>query len=112
TSQTFGVTFRRAVDMTALRARTDQTRTPNFPYFQGQAPQKQAQGVDGEIGYNVAGSNATRISNAAAKDRRMEIYHHPLTIVRAALDPAAKLANSRSLDSQRVVDVTTANGLL
>lgn len=110
-SQTFGVTFTRAVDLAAGRTRTEQTRTPNFPYFQGQAPQKQAQGIDGEVGYNVAGSNATRISNAAAKDRRMEMYHHPLTIVRAALDPAAKLANPRTQDNQRVVDVTTANGL-
>jgi glyoxylase-like metal-dependent hydrolase (beta-lactamase superfamily II) len=110
-SQTFSVTFTRAVDVAAGRARTEQTRTPNFPYFQGQAPQKQTQGIDGDVGYNVAGSNATRISNAAAKDRRMEIYHHPLTIVRAALDPAAKLANPRTQDNQRVVDVTTANGL-
>ncbi len=110
-AQTFSVTFTRAVDVAAERARTEQTRTPNFPYFQGQAPQKQVQGIDGEVGYNVAGSNTTRISNAAAKDRRMEIYHHPLTIVRAALDPAATLANPRTQDNQRVVDVTTANGL-
>ena len=41
----------------------------------------------------------------------MEIYHHPLTIVRAALDPAATLANPRTQDNQSVVDVTTANGL-
>ncbi len=111
TSQTFAVTFRRAIDVTALRARTDQTRTPNFPYFQGQAPQKQAQGIDGEIGYNVAGTNTTRIPNATAQDRRMEIYHHPLTSVRAALDPASTLANPRTQDNQRVVDVTTPNGL-
>src|SRR5688572_32848109 len=57
-SQTFGVTFTRAVDVAAGRARTEQTRTPNFPYFQGQAPQKQTQGIDGEVGYNVAGSTA------------------------------------------------------
>ena len=110
-SQTFSVTFTRSVDVAAGRARTEQTRTPNFPYFQGQAPQKQVQGIDGEVGYNVAGSNTTRISNAAAKDRRMEIYHHPLTMVRAALDPAVTLANFRTQDNQRVVDVTTADGL-
>ena len=86
-------------------------RAPNFPYFQGQAPQKQAQGIDGEIGYNVAGTNTTRIANAAAQDRRMEIYHHPLAIVRAALDPASTLAHPRTQDNQSVVDVTTPNGL-
>ena len=55
--------------------------------------------------------NATRASNAAGRDRRAEIYHHPITIVRAALDPAAKLANARTAGDQRVVDITTANGL-
>src|SRR5438270_856226 len=42
TSQTFTVTgYKRAVDVAAGRARIEQTRTPNFPYFQGQAAQKQ-----------------------------------------------------------------------
>lgn len=111
TSQTFTVNgYKRSIDVAGGRARIEQTRTPNFTYFQGQAPQKQVQGVDGDVGYNVAASgNATRISNAAAKDRRTEIYHHPVTIVRAALDPAAKLA--RNPDDQSAVDITTANGL-
>ena len=54
---------------------------------------------------------ATRAADDVAKDRRAEIYHHPITIVRAALDPAAKLANPRTQDNQSVVDITTANGL-
>jgi glyoxylase-like metal-dependent hydrolase (beta-lactamase superfamily II) len=114
TSQAFAISgYRRAIDLAAPRARTEQTRTPNFAYFQGQQPQKQIAGIDGDVGYNVAANGtATRVANAAAKDRRVEIYHHPLTIVRAALDPAAKLANPRSANNQRVVDVTTASGLL
>jgi glyoxylase-like metal-dependent hydrolase (beta-lactamase superfamily II) len=67
--------------------------------------------VAGDVGYNVApDGSATRIANAAAKDRRVEIYHHPLTIVRAALAPGATLANARTANGQRVVDVTT-NGM-
>lgn len=113
TSQTFTVSFTRKVDVAAGRARTEQTRTPNFPYFQGQAPQKQVLGIDGEVGYNVAANGtATRVLNAAARDRRMEIYHHPLTIVRAALDPGSKLTNPHTQDDQRVVDITTPNGNL
>jgi hypothetical protein len=46
-----------------------------------------------------------------AKDRRAEIYHHPIKIVRAALDPEAKLENPRTAGNERVVDVTTSNGL-
>jgi glyoxylase-like metal-dependent hydrolase (beta-lactamase superfamily II) len=114
TSQAFMITdYRRAIDLAGGRARTEQTRTPNFTYFQGQQPQKQVVGIDGDVGYNIAPiGTATRVPNATAKDRRVEIYHHPLTIVRAALDPAAKLANPRSANNQRAVDVTTANGLV
>jgi glyoxylase-like metal-dependent hydrolase (beta-lactamase superfamily II) len=112
-SQAFVVTgYKRSIDLVNLRARTEQTRTPNFAYFQGPQAQKQVLGVDGDVGYNVApNGNATRVSNAAAKDRRAEIYHHPLEIVRAGLDPAAKLASPRTAGNEQVVDITTANGM-
>ena len=91
----------------------EQTRTPNFTFFQGQQPQKQVLGVDGDVAYNVAANgNATRAGEAVAKDRRAESYHHPITIVRAALDPAAMLSNPRTQDNQSVVDITTADGLM
>jgi glyoxylase-like metal-dependent hydrolase (beta-lactamase superfamily II) len=113
TGQTFTVTnYRRTVDVAGGRARVEQTRTPNFMYFQGPQPQKQVLGIDGEVGYNIAASgNTTRVSNAAAKDRRADLYHHPLTIVRAALDPSAKVGNPRTLDNHSVVDITTGDGL-
>src|SRR5438552_8876439 len=113
TSQMFTVTgYKRAVNVAAGRARIEQTRTPNFTYFQGQAPQKQVLGIDGNVGYNVAANgSATRVPDPVANDRKAEIYHHPITIVRAALDPAAKLSNPRNQDNQSVVDITTANGL-
>src|SRR5439155_1175841 len=112
-SQMFTVTgYKRAVDVPAGRARIEQTRTPNFTYFQGQAPQKQVLGIDSNVGYNVAANgSATRVPDPVANDRKAEIYHHPITIVRAALDPAAKLSNPRNQDNQSVVDITTANGL-
>ena len=112
-SQAFTLTeYTRRIDVGAGRQRVEQTRTPNFAYFQGPAPQKQVLGVDGDVAYNIAPSGtATRVSNAVAKDRRADMSHHPVTIVRAALDPAAKLANPRTLDKERVVDVITANGV-
>src|SRR5688572_24035507 len=90
TAQSFTVTgYKRSVDLAGRRARTEQTRTPTFVFFQGQAPQRQVLGIDGEVAYNVApNGNVTRASNAVAADRRIEFHHHPLTIVRAALDPA------------------------
>ena len=103
--------YKRAIDVAGRRVRLEQTRTPNFAYFQGMAPQKQVQGLDGDVAYNVApNGTATRAANTVAKDRKAELYHHPLTIVRAALDPAAKLANPRTAGNERVVDVTTADG--
>jgi glyoxylase-like metal-dependent hydrolase (beta-lactamase superfamily II) len=113
TSQNFAVTgYKRAIDIGEGRVRVEQTRTPNFPYFQGQQAQKQVLGIDGDVAYNVAASGtASRASETVLKDRRADLYHHPVTIVRAALDPAAKLSNPRTQDNQSVVDITTAEGL-
>jgi glyoxylase-like metal-dependent hydrolase (beta-lactamase superfamily II) len=110
--QSFQVSgYKRTIDVAGGRARTEQTRTPNFAYFQGPQPQKQVFGVDGDVAYNVgANGNATRASNTVARDRRAEMYHHPITAVRAALDAGAKLTNPHDADGQRVVDVAAANG--
>jgi glyoxylase-like metal-dependent hydrolase (beta-lactamase superfamily II) len=111
--QTFTVTsYKREIDLAGGRMRVEQTRTPTFPYFQGQQPQRQVLGVAGDVGYNVApDGSATRVPNAVAKDRRVELFHHPLTIVRAALAPDATLANARTANGQKIVDVTT-NGVV
>jgi glyoxylase-like metal-dependent hydrolase (beta-lactamase superfamily II) len=113
TSQTFTVSdYRRSIDVPGGRVLIEQTRTPNFTFFQGQAPQTQVLGLDGDVAYNVgANGNATRASVAVATDRRAEYYHHPVTIVRAALDSATTLANARALDTEPTVDVTTAEGI-
>src|SRR6185503_19940404 len=46
--------YRRSIDVNAARVRIEQTRTPNFVYFQGNQPQHQVFGVDGEVGYTTA----------------------------------------------------------
>lgn len=110
--QTFTVSaYKRAVDVAGGRARTELTRQPTFTFFQGPAAQTQIAGIDGAIGYNVApNGNATRIADPAANDRRAEFVHHPLTAVRAALDPMAKLANPRTEGSESIIDVSTPSG--
>ena len=111
--QSFQVSgYKRTIDVAGARSRTEQTRTPNFAYFQGPQPQKQVSGIDGDVAYNIAASGtATRASNTVAKDRRAELYHHPITAVRAALDSGAKLSNPRDANGQRAVDVTTGRGV-
>jgi glyoxylase-like metal-dependent hydrolase (beta-lactamase superfamily II) len=113
TGQTFTIAnYRRAIDVAGGRARTELTRSPNFPFFAGQAAQKQVQGFDGEVAYNVAANGtATRAATPVATDRRTEIYHHPITAVRAALDPMSTVTNRRSEGGETLVDVKTANGV-
>jgi glyoxylase-like metal-dependent hydrolase (beta-lactamase superfamily II) len=108
TGQTFTVTtYRRAIDVAGGRARTELTRRPNFTFFQGPAPQRQVNGIDGAVGYNVAPNGAaTRVADAVANDRRAANFHLPLTAVRAALDPMAKVGNVRTEGNESLVDVT------
>lgn len=111
--QTFSVSaLKRQVDVPGRRSRTELTRTPNFPYFQGQAPQQQVQGVDGDVGYNVpATGTATRTSASVAEERRADFYHHPVVIIAAALASRATVTNIRQEGGERRADVTTDNGV-
>ena len=113
TSQLFTLAaYRRDLDVARGRVRVEQTRTPNFAYFQGNQPQKQVLGFDGAVGYNVSpNGTATRVSTAVANDRRAEIYHHPITVIRAALGPSATLSNPHALGNERIVDIEAENGL-
>ncbi|MGQ0736412.1 MAG: MBL fold metallo-hydrolase [Acidobacteriota bacterium] len=110
--QTFTVSgWRRVIDVGGKRTRTELTRTPSFPYFQGQAPQRQTQGLDGDVAFNVAPTgSASRVAAAAARDRQAEFYHHPLTIVRAALAPETKVSLVGSEGSERIVELATSDG--
>jgi hypothetical protein len=102
--------FKRSIDLVNGRTRVQQLRTAQF-LFAGATIQRQNQALDGDVAYNVGQEgNATRAGEAAARERRIELLHHPITIVRAALDPAAKVTNLRQQGIDRVVDVTTAKG--
>jgi glyoxylase-like metal-dependent hydrolase (beta-lactamase superfamily II) len=105
--------YRHAIDIAGARALFEQTRTPTTPNFSGQAPARQVQGIDGEVAYNVAANgNRTRTANeVTSRARRANIYHHPLTVLRAALAPAATIANLRTDGHETLVDVTTADGI-
>jgi len=99
--------YRRAYDLTASRARFEQSRTALYAFFAGHIPGKSVQAVDGDVAFNIGGSGAaTRVWNErAVADQRVDYHRHPLTIVRAALDPAAALSNGRVQGAERLVDV-------
>lgn len=108
---TFKVTeYRRTYDLANGRMHLQQVRTAQFP-FANAVVTRQNQGLDGDIAFNV-GANAmpARASDEAARTRRLEMLQHPITVVRAALDPMARLTNLRTEDGQPHVDVTTAKG--
>ena len=102
--------YKRATDLASGRTRVQQVRTAQF-LFAGATVQRQDQGLDADVAFNVGeGGQATRAGEAAARDRRIELLHHPITIVRAALDPAARVANLRMNGGDELVDITTAKG--
>jgi len=108
TGQTFAVSgYRRAIDVEGRRMRVQQTRTPNFLYFQGQAPQTQVFGIDGDAAYTVgANGSPTRTGAATARDRQAELFHHPLVLVAAAAQGKASVANVRTEDNEQLADIT------
>jgi glyoxylase-like metal-dependent hydrolase (beta-lactamase superfamily II) len=85
---------RRVLDLSGPRARVEQTRTPNFLYFQGSQAVRQVSGFDGEVAYSIAANgNANRQGAAAARERRIDFYHHPLTIVYAMIGSPQSVRN-------------------
>ena len=76
--------------------------------------------LDGDVGYNIGGgflaapTTATPqpqpAGTAAVRQRRVEMLAHPITIVRAALDPSTKLSNLRKQGNLQLVDVTVRQG--
>ena len=110
--QTFAVTrYRRTIDIAGDRSQIELTRVPKFTYWQGLAAQRQVQGVDKTMGYNVSPTGgASRVSAAVVDDRRAELLRHPVVAVRAALDPAARLTNARTEHGESSVEVATSDG--
>jgi hypothetical protein len=108
---TYKVTdYVRTIDLSASRSATQQTRTAQF-LFAGNLVTRPHIGVDADVAYNIsADGKTTRASERDARDRRLELLHHPVTIVRAALDPASTLANLRQEGDDDLIDVTTARG--
>jgi glyoxylase-like metal-dependent hydrolase (beta-lactamase superfamily II) len=108
--------YQRTLDAAAPRMRTRQVRTAQYR-FANAVVVRQDQGLDGDVAYNVpaAGADgaapmAQRAGDTVARDRRAEWLRHPLTLVRAALDPGAKVSNLRTEKNQPHVDITLASG--
>ena len=100
--------FKRTMDLEHHRMRVEQLRTAQF-LFANSNTQRQAQGLDGDVAFNVnEKGTATRASESAMRDRRIEMLHHPLVIVREALEnPQVKLTGVRTSGTQTIVEIET-----
>jgi len=99
--------YKRTYDLANTRARFEVVRAAQYPYYQGIGGERVIQALDGDVAFNMArNGNATRVFGGQAAARRVEYLRHPLTLVRAALDPSAKLSNGRTQGGERLVDVT------
>jgi glyoxylase-like metal-dependent hydrolase (beta-lactamase superfamily II) len=107
-TQQFAISgYLRKIDVEHGRQRIEQTRTPNFPYFQGQQPQTQLLSIDGDVAFNETANGASRLAAAGEKDRRMEFFHHPVTALRAAAGPQTTMSNVRTSGNVRQADFTS-----
>lgn len=102
--------FKRSIDLANGRMRVEQHRIAGFDFALA-TDVHQNMGLDGGLAFNVNPDGAAqRASDAVAADRRVEMLGNPVTIVRAALDPAAKVSNLRKKGGEQRIDIATAAG--
>jgi glyoxylase-like metal-dependent hydrolase (beta-lactamase superfamily II) len=111
-SQQFVVTnYKRQIDVANTRQRVEQTRTPKFTFFQGPQAQTQVLALDGAVAFNVnPKGEPSRVAAQAERDRQIDLYHHPLKLLRSTMDPKTTVANVRQVGAARLADITTAAG--
>jgi len=115
--------YKRTIDFEHGRTRVEQRVKMDFP-FASTAGQlglnRSSETLDGDVAYNIGGGflaapqtgtpQPQAAGAAAARQRRVELLAHPITIVRAALDPSSKLSNLRRQGGLQLVDVTVREG--
>ena len=115
--------YRRTIDLEHGRTRVQQRLKMDFVFASttGQLGlNRTSETLDGDVAYNVGGGflaaaqagtpQPQPAGPAAARQRRVELLAHPITIVRAALDPATRLSNLRKQGTLQLVDVTVRQG--
>jgi hypothetical protein len=102
--------FTRTIDLTNWRMRAQQVREAQF-LFAGDLIQRQTQGIDGDAAYTVtANGTISRTGATAARDRRIELLHHPIAIVKMALESEVALSNLQTRAGELMVDIALPGG--
>ncbi len=108
--------YKRSIDLVNGRMALTMSRRPAFPAVFDAGPARGAAPAAG-VGAGARGGAAAgggrgggQPNPQTIRTNRLDMLQHPLTLVRAALDPAAKVTNFRQNGSQQSVDITTAQG--
>jgi glyoxylase-like metal-dependent hydrolase (beta-lactamase superfamily II) len=115
--------YTRTIDLEHWRTRVQQRLKMDFVFAStiGQlGVNRTNEMLDGDVAYNIGGgflaapqsgtAQPQPAGAAAARQRRVELLAHPVTIVRAALDPTSKLSNLRKQGNLQLLDVTVRQG--
>ena len=103
--------YRREIDLDNHRWRAEQVRTGHFTTGFPAIRQRVIQASDGGMAFDVAANdNARRLAPQTGKDRHAELYHHPLVLLREALEGEATVGPLMEEEGYEVVDVTLADG--
>jgi glyoxylase-like metal-dependent hydrolase (beta-lactamase superfamily II) len=115
--------YTRTIDLVHWRTRVQQRLKMDFVFAStvGQLGLNRTnETLDGDIAFNIGGGflagpptgtpQPQPAGAAAARQRRVELLAHPVTIVRAALDATSKLSNLRKQGDVQLVDVTIRQG--
>lgn len=102
--------YRQAIDFANRRWRDQIVRIPEFPTA-NPGPVTRISGVDNGVAFDVGSDGtASRLSDLEGEARRMALYHHPVGIVQAALDPAARVVRRRESGDEEAIDIMTSDG--
>ena len=115
--------YTRTIDLEHWRTRVQQRLKMDFVFAStiGQLGLNRTnETLDGDVAYNIGGGFLAAPQSgtpqpqpagaAAARQRRVELLAHPVTIVRAALDPSSKLSNLQKQGNLQLLDVTVRQG--
>jgi glyoxylase-like metal-dependent hydrolase (beta-lactamase superfamily II) len=105
--------YKREIDLTNGRMRVEMVRNPAYLTGNPIFGEKVVQGLDGDVAYNVTPEGEqSRAAEQAARDRRAEMYHHPVSLIQLAIKEGstATVSNLRQEDGQDVVDITAPTG--
>ena len=101
--------YRRAIEFERGRWRDESTQTAAF-VTGWPDPTPVVAGYDDDVAFDVDGGQASRLDAMTTRDRRAELYHHPIGYLRAALATGATLEHARTEDGHDAVDLLIAGG--